>query len=156
MYSLHDQLKTIETAEMLSNPLESEYKKNFVDWSVYGTASREDAYLNNKEAIDLTPNTPNRIGHNRRRRGSWSAPVLPSTLKWLEDIDVNNNKSSATRDGYNKKQSSVLNNVTANGYGYDDNNNNNIRQMMPRRPTTSAEFRDYGNNNNNNHHHSSS
>ncbi|CAH1756595.1 10084_t:CDS:2 [Entrophospora sp. SA101] len=117
MYSLHDQLKTSETAQDLSDPLESEYKRNFVNWNEYGTASREDAYLNNKESIDLTSNRTN----HGRRRGSWSAPSLPATLKWLENVDVSN--KSSLRDP-NKQQSSISNNVAANGYdGYDNDDN---------------------------------
>jgi len=151
MFSLHDQLKTLETAQDLSDPLESEYKRNFVNWNEYGTASREDAYLNNKESIDLTSNRTN----HGRRRGSWSAPSLPATLKWLENVDVSN--KSSLRDP-NKQQSSISNNVAANGYdGYDNgdryaiDSSANIRQL-PKRPTTSAGFREHDHN----HHHSSS
>jgi len=72
MYSLHDQLKVLETAEDLTNPLESEYRREFVNWTEYGKFPREDGMFN---ARSKQPTL--------RRRGSWSAP-LPAPLSWLD------------------------------------------------------------------------
>ncbi|CAG8542886.1 7662_t:CDS:2 [Paraglomus occultum] len=72
MYSLHDQLKVLEAAEDLTNPLESEYRREFVNWTEYGKFGREDGTFN---ARSKQPTL--------RRRGSWSAP-LPAPLRWLD------------------------------------------------------------------------
>ncbi|CAG8499981.1 9390_t:CDS:2, partial [Acaulospora colombiana] len=81
MYSLADQLKTMEIARDLSNPMESEYKQQFIDWQEYGRVEKE-----------AHPEK----GDSSKRRGSWSAP-LPAPLKWLEGLDLDDPLSRESR-----------------------------------------------------------
>ncbi|CAG8474532.1 32254_t:CDS:2 [Racocetra persica] len=73
MYSLRDELKTKELANQLSDPYETEYKQQFVDWVEY--------YNHERKPL--------------QRRGSWSAPL--DNFKSLDGFDRNDSKSSEPR-----------------------------------------------------------
>ncbi|CAG8438061.1 14722_t:CDS:2 [Acaulospora morrowiae] len=81
MYSLADQLKTMEIARDLSNPMESEYKQQFINWQDYSRVESEGHPEN---------------GQSLRRRGSWSSS-LPAPLKWLESLDLDDPLSRESR-----------------------------------------------------------
>ncbi|CAG8515762.1 12483_t:CDS:2 [Ambispora leptoticha] len=119
MYSLRDQLKTAEAAEELTNPMMSEYKREFVDWKEYGHQVREESIPKRKE-------TDSKL----QRRGSWSAPSLPEPLKWLSIGEKNTSSST-------KLQPTVTDSKSIRGISY------NNGRSFPQRPATSAEFRDY-------------
>ncbi|RIB10099.1 hypothetical protein C2G38_2043776 [Gigaspora rosea] len=85
MYSLRDELKTKELASQLSNPYESEYNQQFLNWEEY--------YDHERKPL--------------RRRGSWSAPL--DNFRSLDGLDRSDPKFSESR----KLQSSSNNDVTS-------------------------------------------
>ncbi|KAF0523960.1 hypothetical protein F8M41_015212 [Gigaspora margarita] len=85
MYSIRDELKTKELASQLSNPYESEYNQQYLNWEEY--------YDHERKPL--------------RRRGSWSAPL--DNFRSLDGLDRNDPKFSESR----KLQSSSNNDVTS-------------------------------------------